>query len=81
MQTGMRAHTQFSLSIMSRQPSYKRRHHQHQLKCICVRVYAGSDLHFAVLATDNCWRLYHADKLAEPEQTFELQTSTKRYTT
>ena len=45
-----------------------------------VLMYAGSDLHFAVLTSDNCWRLYQADKLAEPEQTFELQTSTKRYT-
>ena len=45
-----------------------------------VLMYAGSDLHFAVLTSDNCWRLYHADNLAEPEQTFELQTSTKRYT-
>ncbi|DBB05215.1 TPA: hypothetical protein ACH3X3_010456 [Trebouxia sp. C0006] len=41
-------------------------------------VLAGSDSHFAVLTTDNCWRLCHADKLAEPQQTFELQTSTKR---
>ncbi len=81
MQTGMRAHTQFSLTLLCCQSSYKRHHQHRQLKCTSVLMYAGSDLHFAVLTTDNCWRLYHADKLAEPEQTFELQTSTKRYTT
>ncbi|KAL0053493.1 hypothetical protein WJX82_006461 [Trebouxia sp. C0006] len=38
----------------------------------------GSDSHFAVLTTDNCLQLDHVDKLAEPEQTFEFQTSTER---
>ncbi|KAL0033161.1 hypothetical protein WJX79_006554 [Trebouxia sp. C0005] len=52
--------------------------HRPGLGVLQVTWHPGSDLHFAVLATDNCWRLYHADKLAEPEQTFELQTSTKR---
>jgi hypothetical protein len=42
-------------------------------------MHAGSDSHFAVLTTDNCLQLDHVDKLAEPEQTFEFQTSTERY--
>jgi hypothetical protein len=33
----------------------------------------GSSSHFAVLANDNRWRLYHTGKLTEAEQTFWLR--------
>lgn len=33
----------------------------------------GSSSHFAVLASDNRWRLYHTTRLAETEQTFWLR--------
>jgi hypothetical protein len=33
----------------------------------------GSSSHFAVLASDNRWRLYHTGRLAEAEQTFWLR--------
>lgn len=33
----------------------------------------GSSSHFAVLASDNRWRLYHTGRLTEAEQTFWLR--------
>lgn len=35
----------------------------------------GSSSHFAVLASDNRWRLYHTGRLTEAEQTFWLRLS------
>ena len=33
---------------------------------------AGSYTHFALLTSDQTWRLYHTERLSDPEQIFEL---------
>jgi hypothetical protein len=50
--------------------------HNHALFVLTVLQAAwhpGSSSHFAVLASDNRWRLYHTGKLTEAEQTFWLR--------
>ncbi|KAF8058440.1 NUP88 [Scenedesmus sp. PABB004] len=43
------------------------------LRILQVAWHPGSSAHFAALASDNRWRLYHTARLAEAEQTFALR--------